>query len=393
MRLNLIPVHRFALLAPLMMMSFSAQAQLSPAARVSLVTLYPGDAIYSLWGHSAIHIEDPVLGLDVAYNYGTFNFGHPVSFLARFAYGRLDYMLSAENYRLWVDYSWHVQERAVIEQTLNLSQAQKNSLFEFLTWNSSPENRTYRYDFLYDNCATRIRDALELTIGSPLAGDEPAGITFRKAVKPYASQLPLVDLAMNLGMGLPADQVATRRAQAFLPLDLAAIAAEASRSDGQPLVHRTDTLYGHPMPPTRRTSLPWTTALFGLALAWGIVLTGLQRTRPCRHLTDQVVFTVAGAAGLLLAFLSFVSLHTVTWPNLHLLWALPAHGIIIWLRRPWTRYYWMVSAAGTFIFLAGLPFWTQGIPTAILPLAVLLLVRSTALAWVPRTGFEPVLPA
>jgi len=142
MRLNLNPVRRFAFLAPLLLMSLSAQAQLSPDARVSLITLYPGDAIYSLWGHSAIHIEDPVLGLDVAYNFGTFDFGNPVSFLARFAYGRLDYMLSLENYRLWVDYSWYTQKRAVIEQTLNLTQAQKDSLLVFLTWNSRPENRT-----------------------------------------------------------------------------------------------------------------------------------------------------------------------------------------------------------------------------------------------------------
>lgn len=393
MRLNLNPVRRFAFLAPLLLMSLSAQAQLSPDARVSLITLYPGDAIYSLWGHSAIHIEDPVLGLDVAYNFGTFDFGNPVSFLARFAYGRLDYMLSLENYRLWVDYSWYTQKRAVIEQTLNLTQAQKDSLFEFLTWNSRPENRTYRYDFLYDNCATRIRDALEPIIGSPLAADTPAGIAFRTAVKPYARQHPLVDLAMNLGMGMPADQMATRREQAFLPLDLASIAAEARKPDGQVLVLRTDTLYGQPMPPTQRTSVPWTAALFGLGLAWGIVLTGLQRTKPRRHVTDLALFTVAGAIGLLLAFLSLVSLHTVTWPNLHLLWAWPAHGIIIWLRRPWTRYYWMASAAGLSIFLAGLPLWTQGIPTAVLPLVVLLLVRSTALACVPRTGFEPVLPA
>ena len=393
MRLNLGSACGFVAIAQLLLSSLTVQAQLSSSAKVSLVTLYPGDAVYSLWGHSALHIEDPVLGLDIAYNYGTFEFGHPIGFLAKFAYGRLDYMLSLQQYSQWVNYSWFNQNRAVVEQPLNLTPAEKDSLYRFLTWNALPENRFYRYDFLYDNCATRIRDALEHVLGIPLADEHPTDATFRTAVKPYASQRPLLDLAMNLGMGLPADSIPTRRDQTFLPLDLAAVAADAHKSDGTALVQSTDTLFGLPNPPSERTSMPWTAVLLWLVLGWGIVQTVLNRKAPKRHMTDWVFFSVVGAAGLLLAFLSFISLHTVTWPNVHLLWAWPAHSVLIWLKHAWTRYYWMVSGVSAAIWLAGMPFWAQGVPADVIPIAMMCVLRSTALAFVPRTGFEPVLPA
>ena len=109
MRLNTGLHNRFVAIAVLLLAAAPGYAQLSPEARVSLVTLYPGDAVYALWGHSALYIEDPVLGINIAYNYGTFDFGNPLWFLARFAYGRLDYMLSLQYYREWVDYSWYDQ--------------------------------------------------------------------------------------------------------------------------------------------------------------------------------------------------------------------------------------------------------------------------------------------
>ena len=286
-----------------------------------------------------------------------------------------------------------ISHRAVVVQHLGLSQAQKDSLFLYLTWNAQPENRTYRYDFLYDNCATRIRDALERIIDLPLAGDEPYELTFRDAVKPYARDNPLIDLGMNLGMGLPADIVPTRRDLAFLPLDLAAITAEARLPSGLPLVSQTDTLYGSPAPPQRRTSLPWTAAVFWLALGWGVYLTVMNYKKPRRGLTDLILFSIVGVMGLVVAFLSLISLHDVTWPNLHLLWAWPFHSAIIWIRRPWTRYYWWASGFAGLVFLVGLPFWTQGIPGDIVPLVLLLTLRSVYLGLVPRTGFEPVLPA
>ena len=370
-----------------------AQAQLSPESEVSLITIFPGDAVYSLWGHSALRISDPTLGIDIVYNYGTFDFGNPLSFLVRFAYGRLDYSLTLQQYPALVEHSWYEQGRPVIKQILRLDLVQRNALYQFLTHNALPENRIYRYDFLHDNCATRIRDVLERVLEKPLAVNVSTGTSFRTLVRPYASGNPLLDLSMNLAMGLPADRVVTRHELMFLPLDLKDVVAQAQIRSGDRLVVRADTIYGKPMRPETRTSLPWTDVLAWLTLACGMALAVWDFRVPRKRRVDIVLFLLIGIAGTVLAFLGFVSEHTVTWPNLHLLWAWPTHAIVIWIRGNWTRVYWGLSVACTLSVVIGLPWWLQSVPSPVIPLILLCALRGAMLVLVPRTGFEPVLPA
>ena len=46
------------------------------------------------------------------------------------------------------------------EQVLQLSPAEKKEIQRSLFDNVREENRYYKYDFLYDNCATRLRDII-----------------------------------------------------------------------------------------------------------------------------------------------------------------------------------------------------------------------------------------
>ena len=52
-------------------------AQLPPSvsddATVSLLTIFPGEPVYSAWGHSALRFQDPANGLDASFNWGTFD--------------------------------------------------------------------------------------------------------------------------------------------------------------------------------------------------------------------------------------------------------------------------------------------------------------------------------
>ncbi|MCD6555811.1 MAG: DUF4105 domain-containing protein, partial [Bacteroidales bacterium] len=127
---------------------------LSPYAEVSIITCAPGNELYSTFGHSAIRIKDPVLRIDNVYNYGTFNFETP-GFYMKFTRGKLDYMLSVSPYRYFV-MSYIQEKRAIKEQVLNLSCPQKTIIFHALKINALPENMYYRYDFLKDNCSTRV---------------------------------------------------------------------------------------------------------------------------------------------------------------------------------------------------------------------------------------------
>ena len=120
--------------------------------RISLLTCAPGEEIYSLFGHTAIRYENPSQGIDVVFNYGLFSFNTP-NFILRFSLGETDYQLGATDYAHFAaEYAFF--GRSVWQQTLNLTEREKAELIRLLQENYRPENRVYRYNFFYDNCAT-----------------------------------------------------------------------------------------------------------------------------------------------------------------------------------------------------------------------------------------------
>ena len=132
--------------------------QLSDQAKVSIITCSPGNEMYSVYGHSAIRVNDPRLNYDVAFNYGIFDFSSP-NFLYRFCAGQTDYLLGAYRFDTFLN-EYQQDKRSVFEQELNLTAKEKQAVVDFLVWNAQPENRVYRYNFFFDNCATRVRDVI-----------------------------------------------------------------------------------------------------------------------------------------------------------------------------------------------------------------------------------------
>ena len=86
----------------------SAKAADEPV--VSLITCYPGQNIYELYGHTELRVRGS--GYDWVFNYGTFDFRAP-NFIYRFVKGETDYMLAGypSSYML-VGY----ERRKVVEQ-------------------------------------------------------------------------------------------------------------------------------------------------------------------------------------------------------------------------------------------------------------------------------------
>ena len=373
---------------------------LSDSAVVSLLTVLPGDRLYNLFGHTVIRVRDPLTGLDAGFNFGTFDFPETltggVGFVARFAYGKLDYRLSASGAPLRdVEWYWSNEARPTIEQTLDLTAAQARSLFTMLAENARPENATYRYDFFFDNCSTRPRDAFEAVLGEDLQTtmDDP-GKSFRQLLDPYLVANPGVDLAMDLGLGPPADRVATARDALFLPAELMhwldAATVRDSRGNRRPLVSRTDTLTWGPGAGHKDPAPPWPSILAWVlaAVLLGLTLVDFRSGRGPRRWLDGMLFGLVGVAGSVLAFLVFVSLHTVTDRNLNLTWALPTHliagAVLLAGRQPrWIKPYMMGALALAGLFLVGLPFWTQEIPPAVVPAVLAIAAREARLAFPP----------
>ncbi len=369
----------------------AAVPSLSARAEVSLLTMLPGDEVYSLFGHTAFRVADPALGLDRTYNYGTFDFDQPF-FIARFARGLLDYQLAVAPTEQVVA-AYRYLERPVIEQRLALPAEAKQALFQFLETNYLPQHRAYRYDFFFDNCSTRPRDALEAALRQRLDyGDyAPPGRSFRDLLQPYLEAVPLTDLGIDLGLGAPTDRPATPREAMFLPLELMR-AFDAARLDGRPLVAATDTLFwvnGAGMP---EAAFDWPTLVAWLLLGLGVGVTALAvrrvSWRRVAHRFDVALFGIVGLAGVILAWLWLGTEHAVTGPNGNLGWAWPAHlGVAVLIarrNRSWgLRVYGAVAAAATLGVVLAEPALPQDFHPAVLPLGLLLALRAAVYALRP----------
>lgn len=357
---------------------------LTEDAHISLLTISEGDQIHSYWGHNALRVYDPGRGLDRTFNYGTFQFD--AYFVPNFLYGKLDYYLSVPPTPNALEHYRTFERRTVVERVLQLNQSQKDALFRFLVNNAQPENRVYRYNFLYDNCATRIRDALETTLGDAVtfAPEPDPQESFRTLFSRPVAHLPFLGLGINLILGMPTDKIASAREVVFLPPYLDAVFLNATIDVGEgpvPLVARTDTLVSITDVATDST-LPWADLLFWLVFglfAW-LTYRTMQRQVPFIRFGDGLLFFVIGCAGLLMVGLWFFTLHEVTTQNWNVLWAWPTHAVIaffIWRRKraAWLRYYMLGTAVLSLITLLGWFIWPQDLHSAVVPLCLTLALR------------------
>ncbi len=144
---------------------------LSHYSDISILTIGPGDNLNDAFGHSAIRVKDYVMNYDIVFDYGRYDFNTP-NFYLKFAKGQLDYQLGASYFDDFFDIYLR-QGRSIDSQTLDLTQEEKQHVFTYLLVNNLPENRSYRYDFFYDNCANKLPYVLEDALGDSITYFEP----------------------------------------------------------------------------------------------------------------------------------------------------------------------------------------------------------------------------
>lgn len=194
--------------------SANLTAQLSDSAQISLLTCGPGDELYSVFGHSAIRVYDPEKDLNQVYNYGIFDYSDP-SFLPKFLRGKLLYWVAKESTEHFLNVYGSLN-RFVKEEVVLLDSIQMNSVYAALRENQKEENRYYLYDFLFDNCSTRIGDILEKEIG-PFQFSDTEKYSFRDLIHQYLGGRNWTHLGIDLILGSKTDRIATAREQMFLP--------------------------------------------------------------------------------------------------------------------------------------------------------------------------------
>jgi hypothetical protein len=291
-------------------------------------------------------------------------------------------------------FNYYMEERrqqnvAAYGQQLNLTQVEKQHIWDALCINSQPINREYRYNFFFDNCATRPRDIIERNIDGKIIYS-PTGKpqTFRDLVHECVSDYPWLMFGIDLVIGNEADKEIADREKMFLPLYLKHAYDEAVIVSGESTERKL--VAGESLLMEGSSSIPDNT-LFSpfvagiLLLVIGITVSALL-FRGC-ILPDKIysilLLSMAGIAGCIISFLAFSSEHPATFPNWNLIWLHPVQLIIACLIP--VKYfskavycYHFINFALLSLFLALWAFIPQHLETAFVPYVLSLWLCSGA---------------
>ena len=356
---------------------------------ISLLTCEPGDQLYSSFGHSAIRVREiGSEGRDMVFNFGTFDFDTP-NFYGKFATGKLNYMLSVSTYdRFIIEYDYY--KRGVTEQVLDMSMDQKDLLVQHLDALYDPARRFYKYDFFFNNCATKVRDAFEIAIGKQLVWNDSVATeekTFRALIDESVYPLPWADLGIDLALGAVIDRNATEREKQFLPYFMEQAFAKATIvGDGpsRPLVKETRVILEYPDTEKSMGLMNPYVVFWVLAVVYGLVtFLGFRKGKLFKGL-DVGLFSLLGLIGVVVTFLWFFTDHSATLWNWNILWAFPGHLVLAWAlvknpTKPWISKYLLGVLIATSVALV---IWITGMQSfhpSLVPVFLIILLRANFL--------------
>ncbi|ENA1796364.1 DUF4105 domain-containing protein [Flavobacterium psychrophilum] len=284
--------------------SYCQQLTISESTKVSIITVGVADEVHSLYGHTALRIQDYKSNFDLVYNYGMFDFATE-NFVAKFAKGNLQYYAAAYPYADF-EYNYREDNRSIYEQVLNFSFLEKQSLFNKLNASLLPENTFYTYKFIDRNCTTKVIDIVnEVLENKPIAKKNRDHTTYREVLFPYAKNHFYEQLGINIIFGQKADNQATT---IFLPLDLFDNLKTISYKN-EPLVSETNTIFEA----NRTTPVSYLDSIYSLII---ILLLFVVLNKKA---TNIIYFSVLGLIGLLFSFMSIYSFHKELFWNYNIL--------------------------------------------------------------------------
>ena len=315
----------------LLTLSSNAQLQLTEASEISVLSIGPGYLLNDSFGHSAIRVKDPLYNFDVVYDYGRYDF-EAEGFYLNFAQGKLNYMIGRTEFEDFLSF-YEYQNRRVQEQQLNLSTKQKTAFYYFLTENIKPENQSYPYDFFYNNCATKITDAIESILEDQITYLPPSTFeqdTFRNLIRSDLNQNSWGSLGIDVALGSKIDQLASVKEHLFLPKNLYLLLENAQiGSTDLKIVKKSKILTSSSFVKTFEGFSSPLAILSLIAFAILFVTFRDHKKNKRSKWLDVSLFAFTGLIGLALLLLWFATDHTATSDNYNLLWAFATNLLFI----------------------------------------------------------------
>ncbi|MBQ8046376.1 MAG: DUF4105 domain-containing protein [Prevotella sp.] len=362
--------------------------------RISLLTCGPGRLSYELYGHTAIRIEgypftfynkkgEAFTFNDVAVNWGLFSFKQP-HFILRFIFGRTDYRMGISPMEMFLE-EYEEEGRWVYQQKLNLLPREKRLIIDAVKKNDLPENRFYRYDYLYDNCTTRADKMITDHLNGSRAAFDIDGfngfaLTYRDCIHYYNSEDRWARLGNDLLLGLKADRHITHEQSLFLPINLMNSYEHWGISEGDSIrmIVSEESQLLCETEETSQVSLPSPMACATFLMLFTLVITIAECIRrKIVWLFDAILLSLAGLCGIIL-FAMIFSEHPTVQANLQILLLNPLALLCLYhtvRHRQTGKRHWLWQAYAICILLFFLGNFLQHYAEGMNVLALCLLIR------------------
>lgn len=354
--------------------------------RVSVLTCSPGQEVYSLYGHTAIRVQDLDRGEDHVFNYGVFDFNTEY-FVWKFVLGETDYICMAVPWEYFVR-EYEARGSSVVAQVLNLTDAEACKVRDYLYRNIRKENRVYRYNFLTNNCTTRVMDCVESCVEGGIVYSwkvEPR--TYRQILHEYTAGFPWSQEGNDFLLGADVDTLLSHRATCFIPeyymeaLDGAVVRNEFQ--DTRNLVAETQTVVPLNLAKVKKQAdFPLSPVELGwLVFAVAVIIMAVEfMIRRMFWLLDVVLMLAHGLAGCLILFMFLFSQHPTLDSNwlVAVLNPLPLIALPFVLKAAWNdrQTLWHhFMAVWMAVFLLFIPWMPQHMGMLVIPILATLLSR------------------
>lgn len=287
----------FFLLSFSFITAFGQTPFLSNKAEISLLTCGTGEELYSLYGHTALRINDPINQIDVVYNYGAFDFSTP-NFYGKFIKGDLEYFVATSSFEEF-NYNYVYDNRDIFEQKLNLSQQQKQTIFSELSHVLSSEQRFYTYKFIDRNCTTMVRDVINKVLKEPISTKVPdTQKNYRQILYDYQTDKFYENLGINLIFGAKTDRQSD---QLFLPIELLQ-GVEKTKINGKPLSDTTVAVF-------KRQDIKVQKSLWNNFYTFAIAMLLIVFLTYKKKSVAIIYLTIIGLLGLFFSLVGLYSMH------------------------------------------------------------------------------------
>lgn len=368
---------------------------LNSSVQVSILTSAPwSKQIYALFGHSAIRVCDEESNIDWVFNYGIFDFNSP-NFIYRFMAGETDYLVAPTNY---VSYVAEYERRGidVYEQVVNLTNDEKQQIWQFLVNNSRIENRVYRYNIFFNNCTTKLTEILENNIkGKVIYPEDNEPSTFRTLVHEFVHEKPWVMFGIDIIIGSGADTLIGGKEKMFLPQ------YQMNKFNGSFIEVGCDSIkglvtscekiivadrYGLESDDSDTIFTPMVVGFILLIVSVLVSLYDFKKKKRLASLYDTILFLVAGLAGFIVFFMMFFSVHPCTSDNWNLVWLNPLQLVaaLLFFVKPFAKciyYYHFINFALLILLLLAWSLVPQQMETAFIPFILAIALRSGVYAY------------